>query len=603
MDIFDFGTHFHIYWSYDQWHKRNLETVKGLKPETDRRYVVNEKTGKKYWHVEGLQRANILKLKETHAARIILPEKLRPEMTGELPPMAELLKPVPLKPDVILRPYQERGVAQTMKFKKCLNGDEQGLGKTIQTIGGFVGMEADGLPVFPCLIVCPSVAKKNWKREWEKFSYKKALVLDSSMKPHQRANWQQYILTGEYDVAIINYESLESFCVDSYPKGKAKNGKKIKWESKDVILKEFMTKFRSGVVDECHKVKDPTTQQARFIMRIFSYFRYKVLLSGTSVVNSPLDLFPQLGILGMLKYFADGTKKGFIDRYCDGGRGSSNLAELNFLLNLHCYFRREKKEVAKDLPDKQRQTILCDISNRAEYDRCEANFQKFLSESGALSDAAIMKRMKAEILMQMMSLKQVAARGKMAEVEDFVNEVLDSGEKLILFVFLREIADKCKELWPHAVTITGADSMEQRDINKTAFQSCKKCRVLLEDHGQKDHEFIPSDTNLIICNYKSAGTAITLTASSRVAFIEYPWTAADCQQCEDRAHRIGQKNNVMCTYFMGNDTIDEKLWNIILTKLETGNAITGATDEMKMEMIDKTIESLFSTKNKLLTNT
>ena len=52
-------------------------------------------------------------------------------------------------------------------------------------------------------------------------------------------------------------------------------------------------------------------------------------------------------------------------------------------------------------------------------------------------------------------------------------------------------------------------------------------------------------------NYKSGGTGLTLTASSRVAFIEFPWTFSDCEQAEDRAHRNGQKNNVNCYYFLG----------------------------------------------------
>lgn len=76
-----------------------------------------------------------------------------------------------------------------------------------------------------------------------------------------------------------------------------------------------------------------------------------------------------------------------------------------------------------------------------------------------------------------------------------------------------------------------------------------------------------------------------------MAFVEYPWTYADCVQCEDRAHRIGQVNNVMCTYFLGQDTVDERMWEIISQKMIVGNTITGATDMMdEMEMVDKTLQ-------------
>ena len=82
------------------------------------------------------------------------------------------------------------------------------------------------------------------------------------------------------------------------------------------------------------------------------------------------------------------------------------------------------------------------------------------------------------------------------------------------------------------------------------------------------------------------------TASSRVAFIEYPWTYADCAQCEDRAHRIGQKNNVICAYFLGQETIDQYMYNMIQNKRHIGNTITGATDNMEMTFIDNVIDIL-----------
>ena len=259
-------------------------------------------------------------------------------------------------------------------------------------------------------------------------------------------------------------------------------------------------------------------------------------------------------------------------RYCEGGSGANNLRELNYKMNLHCFFRREKKDVAKDLPEKMRQTILCDITTRNEYNKCKNDFEQWLIDKGCFDDEAIARALRGQIMVQMMKLKQIAGRGKMNEVKDFVNEVLEAGEKLILFCHLHEIVDECKSIWTSAVTITGRDNMQQRQANIDAFQNNPNCQ-------------------LIICNHKAAGVGITLTASSRVAFVEYPWTYADCVQCEDRAHRIGQVNNVMCTYFLRQDTVDERMWEIISQKTIVGNTITGATDMMdEMEMVDKTLQ-------------
>jgi SWI/SNF-related matrix-associated actin-dependent regulator 1 of chromatin subfamily A len=264
-----------------------------------------------------------------------------------------------------------------------------------------------------------------------------------------------------------------------------------------------------------------------------------------------------------------GGKKMFMERYCEGGNGSSNLKELNYYLNKFCFFRREKKDVAKDLPEKQRQTILCDITTRAEYNRAKNDLAKFLEDNG-FNDEQIAKKMNGEILVKMNELKRISALGKINEVKDFVDEVMESGEKLVLFCNLHAIVDEMLKLYPDAVTVTGRDSMEAKQTSIDRFQNDPSCK-------------------LIVCNIKAAGVGITLTASSRVAFIEYPWTYADCVQCEDRVHRIGQKNNVMCTYFLGHKTIDEDLYEMIQEKRHTANTITGATDMMEMSFIDNMI--------------
>lgn len=563
LRVIDYGHEFHVMWDYDVWHKRNLEAVKSIEPVSQRRYVVDDKKGKKYWWVSGSQRQAVLDWKETHRAVIIMPEELKPEEIGELPPMAELNIDLPLKAE--LRPYQRNGIAQAIMFEKCLIGDEQGLGKTLQSIGCMVGLDA-----FPCLVVCPSSTKLNWQREWHKFSNKRAMVLDSGLSVQKKKNWFSYVQHGLIDIVIINYESLATFCIESYPNEKTKNGKRKPWKAMQVQLKPFMSFFKSGILDESHRCKDATTNQSKFILRIFNWLQYRLLLSGTPVVNKPVDLFPQLAILGQLDKF--GGKDGFMKRYCEGGSGANNLRELNYKMNLHCFFRREKKDVAKDLPEKMRQTILCDITTKTEYNKCKNDFEQWLIDKGCFDDEAIARALRGQIMVQMMKLKQIAGRGKMNEVKEFVNEVLEAGEKLILFCHLHEIVDECKSIWPAAVTVTGRDNMLQRQANIDAFQNNPSCQ-------------------LIICNHKAAGVGITLTASSRVAFVEYPWTYADCVQCEDRAHRIGQVNNVMCTYFLGQDTVDERMWEIISQKMIVGNTITGATDMMdEMEMVDKTLQ-------------
>ena len=145
-----------------------------------------------------------------------------------------------------------------------------------------------------------------------------------------------------------------------------------------------------------------------------------------------------------------------------------------------------------------------------------------------------------------------------------------------MFVHLKEIAKAVKELFPNAVSITGDDSLDERQKSIDSFQNDPKC-------------------NIIVCNFKSGGVGVTLTASSYVSFIELPWTAADCQQCEDRCHRIGQKDNVTATYFLGQNTIDEWIYKIIAEKRDIAGQITGNDDNTQEIIIDK-LYGLFNAK-------
>jgi SWI/SNF-related matrix-associated actin-dependent regulator 1 of chromatin subfamily A len=163
-------------------------------------------------------------------------------------------------------------------------------------------------------------------------------------------------------------------------------------------------------------------------------------------------------------------------------------------------------------------------------------------------------------------------------VIDHIDDVIESGHKIVVFIHQKEIAAALKKHYPKAVSITGDDNTDARQHAVDSFQ--------------KD-----ANTKLIICSIKAAGVGITLTASSRVCFVELPWHAADCDQCEDRLHRIGQKNSVQATYFLGKDTIDEDIYTIIESKRKVANTITGSVDNVQREIIDRITESLFNTKN------
>ena len=330
--------------------------------------------------------------------------------------------------------------------------------------------------------------------------------------------------------------------------------------------------FRSVIIDESHRCRSSKTQQSKFIEGICRGKKWIFALTGTPVVNNNTDLIQQLKILGRLEDFAG--YNAFVSRYCDGAQKASNMRELNYRLWCCCFFRREKKDVLKQLPDKTRQYITCAITNRKEYQDAENNFLNYLRQYKNADDDRINRAMRGEVMVRMQTLKEIAARGKVKAVADFIHDVIDGGEKLIMFAYLKEVVMALKAEFPDAVTVTGSDNATQKQNAVDRFQNDPECK-------------------LIILNFKSGGTGLTLTAASRVGFIEFPWTYSDCEQAEDRAHRNGQKNAVNCYYFLGDKTIDEYMYKVIQIKKDIANEVTGTTTQIDEDVVSN-VMNLFT---------
>ena len=474
-------------------------------------------------------------------------EKREEEAVYDIPELPELVIPHNLK--IQPYPYQLKGIARGLELKRFMNCDEPGLGKTLQSIATINIAGA-----FPCLVICPSSLKINWMREWEKFTDKKAMILTDKV----RDTLTFFFQTGMHQVFIVNYESLKKYFVQRIKKSEG-------WTLRDVEFRNSINLFKSVIIDESHRCKSASTQQAKFCKGICTGKEWIIELTGTPVVNRPKDLIPQLAILNRMEDF--GGYKPFVNRYCSGQREASNLKELNFNLWKYCMFRREKSLVLTDLPDKIRQVNTCEITNRKEYVDAERDLIMYLQKYKDADDEKIEKALRGEVMVRINILRQISARGKVRDVIEFVKDFRENGKKIILFCSLHEVVDQLKRYFPTAVSVTGRDSQDDKQRAVDAFQNNPK-------------------TDIIICSIKAAGVCLTLTASSNVAFVEFPWTYADCCQCEDRAHRIGQKDSVTCYYFLGRRTIDEKVYRIIQEKKNIANAVTGSTEDIEENIVD-----------------
>jgi SWI/SNF-related matrix-associated actin-dependent regulator 1 of chromatin subfamily A len=254
------------------------------------------------------------------------------------------------------------------------------------------------------------------------------------------------------------------------------------------------------------------------------------------------------------KLFPSFSKYAF--RYCDpkpGWRGqgwrfdgATNIEELHERVK-SVMIRRTKAEVLKELPPKVRSVLRVPIANRKEYDRARTDFITWVKSTQGQKAADSARR--AEALVRLGALKQIAAQGKLGSILQWTRDWLEeTGEKLVIFGVHRVILDTLAQELPESAVVHGGTAQNVRERNILTFQTDPRCRVF-------------------IGSIKAAGVGLTLTASSTVLFAELGWTPAEHDQAEDRVHRIGQtSDSVMIHYIVGEETIEQHIVEMIERK-------------------------------------
>jgi SNF2 family DNA or RNA helicase len=447
-----------------------------------------------------------------------------------------------------LRPFQKVGIAFAVDKDSVLIADEMGLGKTVQAIGILAVKQA-----FPAIVICPASLKLNWAKEVQKWlSGKQVRVYGLKGK-----------LKAEYDpdgadVYVINY---------------------------DIVSRNLNSlvnlNAQALVLDESHYCKNGKAQRTKAVLKLSKRIKNKILLSGTPILNKPIELWMQLRIMGIEKQICSGGYKHYIYRYCDAQEkswgldvsGASNLRELNSKLKATCMIRRKKAQVLQELPAKQRSDVYVELSNRADYDQAEKEFFDWLVgkyaaelEAEGMSAAeriqAALRRAKAvepmEALLKSGECRRLAGLGKIKAVVEWIKEFLDSSdsEKLVVFASHKIVQQSLLKEFPDSVHIFGDDGPEDRQQAVDEFQSNPEKR-------------------LIICSIRAANMGITLTAASTLIFAELDWTPSVMSQAEDRVHRIGQENHVQIYRFIGKGTIDEHILEILKEKAQVAESAVG----------------------------
>jgi len=451
-----------------------------------------------------------------------------------------------------LRPYQEEGTAFLADMSARPNhllGDEPGLGKTCQAIAA-----CDEAGAARVLVLCLAIAKPHWQREFLRFQ---------TMPRNVTIIKSQADTVPDTGVVVVNYDLIHR---------------------QDHPLRKKLMKNRWDVLilDESHALKNPDAKKTRWIFGVkldgksgLAANSVQVFaLTGTPMPNHAGELWTHLHALAP-ELIIDPVRKVpmaqhiFNERYCIQKMtpwgvkvvGSKNLSELQGRL-AKFMLRRRKKDVLKELPPLDFAMLPVDVTGsnhipQALIDKLD-ELEALWGKDVDFTDPDQIEEFFAFIQSPEGGLKISTERRVLGEIKSYLAfEVIrqdlenDPQAKIIAFCHHTRVIDllmdQLKAKGYHAVKIDGRSSPSQKQDAIDNFQTRPDIRVFV---GQ---------TN-------SAGTSVTLHASSNVIIVEPSFVPKDNVQAASRAHRFGQKNAVLARYLYLAGSLDELIVNTLYRK-------------------------------------
>jgi len=446
-----------------------------------------------------------------------------------------------------LLPHQIEARDFLLTKKRAILADQPRVGKTLPTA-------AAALQHLPAIIVCPAIAKTVWEAAFQRLGCDDVRVINGR-KDAASVGWHKVI--------IVNYDLLPNL---------------------------ILGKAQTLVLDECHRIKGgkrvKRSQAAVALAASVPESGVRVVMSGTPLINHPLELLPSLRVIDRLRDFArpDLRQDGFnyylgrfaprIDSY--GTRGVANLDELHKTLKERMMIRRKRIEVLT-LPNKGRMTHIVEITEEGAeaYRRAQRDLFAFIEE--AKGRPAAERALRAEALVLLNVLRDIAGNGKVPAVAEYAEALLDEGEQVFITASHQSVVNRLASRLSARATVVKivggmTDAAKMRAVD--AFQS--------------------GEARVLIGNIVAAGVGLTLTSARHHISAELPWTSADLMQCEDRLSRIGQTREVVSHVLImapldGAPSIDERMFGLIDAKLGT---LSEVLDGARARLLDDDAQSV-----------
>lgn len=410
-----------------------------------------------------------------------------------------------------------------------------------------------------CLVIsCVNGNKYNWKNEIREHTTATAKVLGETHKKN--------ISTKD---KLDGLDSLDTFFIIT----------NIETLRQKEVLEKIKKLVRSGeigciICDEVHLCKNSGSQQGKALLQLAKYVKYFYGLTGTPIMNSPIDTYVPLKLVGR----EITSKHQFLARYAIMGGfggyevvGFKNLDELQMKLDM-VSIRRKKTDVL-DLPPKVYIDEYVELGKKQKkiYDDVLKMIMENIDEISLSPDP----------LGQMIRLRQATAdtsilsstiheSAKIDRLKEIVKEIVDNGESCLIFSSWTTVTDilerELKEYKPAVIT----GKVKDREGQKKKFMEDGDCRIL-------------------IGTIAAMSTGLTLTKATNVIFMDEPYTMAAKQQAEDRAHRIGTTSSINIITLMAKNTIDEYIHKLVMRKGVMSDSIVDAKYDVKDKEVLKYI--------------
>ncbi|KAF7719617.1 Chromatin structure-remodeling complex subunit snf21 [Penicillium ucsense] len=471
-----------------------------------------------------------------------------------------------------LKEYQLKGLQWMISlYNNNLNGilaDEMGLGKTIQTISLITYIIEKKRNNGPFLVIVPLSTLTNWTLEFEKWAPSVTKVVYKG-PPNARKQQQQQIRWGQFQVLLTTYE----YIIKDRP-----------------ILSKI--KWAHMIVDEGHRMKNASSKLSSTLSTYY-HTRYRLILTGTPLQNNLPELWALLNfvlpnIFKSVKSFDEWFNTPFANT---GGQDRMDLTEEEQLLvirRLHkvlrpFLLRRLKKDVEKDLPDKQERVVKCRFSAL----QTRLYKQLVTHNKMAVSDGKGGKTNVRGLSNMLMQLRKLCNHPFVFEpVEDQMNpsrmtndllwrtcgkfELLDrvlpkfrrTGHRVLMFFQMTQIMNIMEDF----LRMRGLKYLRLDGATKSDDRS-----DLLKLFNDPNSEYF-----CFLLSTRAGGLGLNLQTADTVIIYDSDWNPHQDLQAQDRAHRIGQKNEVRILRLISSNSVEEKILERAQFKLDMDGKVIQA---------------------------